>query len=72
MFEDLVKPRRQGKYIENANPNICPYCESFSVTQYEIRELSPETYERIAQCNICLKKWHIIYDRYMISATIVF
>ncbi|KKM69405.1 hypothetical protein LCGC14_1451080 [marine sediment metagenome] len=72
MFEDLIRSRRQGKYIENANPNICPYCESFSVTQYEIRELSTETYERIAKCNICHKEWHIIYDRYMISATIVF
>ncbi|KKK51513.1 hypothetical protein LCGC14_3114160 [marine sediment metagenome] len=72
MFEDLVKIKKQGKYIENANPNICPYCNSFSITQYAIRQLSPETYERIAKCGMCNKEWHIIYDRYMISATIVF
>jgi len=72
LFEDLVKPKKQGKYIENADPNTCPYCKSFSVTQYAIHELSPQTYERIAECNICHKKWHIIYDKYMTSATIVF
>ncbi len=72
MFEDLVVPKKQGKYIPNANPNVCPYCNSHSVVQYEIRELTLNTYERIAECGTCLKKWHIIYDKYMTTATIVF
>ncbi len=71
MFDDLIKPKEQEIHIQNANPNICPFCKGTSIIQYDISENIDHSYEREAECRVCFQRWRIIYDKSMGGAIII-
>lgn len=68
MFEDLIQEKTRDKI------SICPFCGTHTISRYNIwyHDIDRKIRTQRAYCNVCLKRWYIIYDRYLTKAEIVY
>ncbi len=59
MFEDMIVEKKK-------NINMCPYCNTTSISIIHIQVVNHMVHERIVLCNNCCKQWTIVYDKYSV------